>query len=378
MLALTILGSLWLPYILAAEVAPSEQQLAEINTAIERIEAWLNEASQQRPDYQNSLQAVETRLASISQEITTIRKGVETTTAQLSNLHQRQQQLSRQKSQQAEIIEQLLRTVYMEGSQSTLKLVLNQQDPAEAARLLYYYRHIHAHRLAQIQNYEQTLTNLKSTEIDIQNSNRELIEENRRLDQRLQDLEAEKQARLQALANLEQSIVERDAELQKLQIDREALESLLDEVRRAVEAIPPPGSQQPFARRKGALPWPGSGPLLSRFGDRFGNGELQRQGLTVGAAAGDPVRAVHGGRVVFANWLRGSGLLLILDHGDGYLSLYGHNETLTQQQGSRVNAGEVIATAGNSGGQQQTGIYFEIRYNGRPVDPLGWLEPANQ
>jgi len=377
-LAVTVLAGFWLPHLRAADTPPSEQQLAEINTAIDRVKAWLEQANLQHPEYEQNLQAVELRLATVTRQISTTRNSIDAGNTQLNALQQQQQQLLAQKRQQTEIIKQLIRAAYMEGSQSMLKLVLNQEDPAEAARMLYYHRLINEHRLAQVQDYERTLTNLENTELEIQNSNNKLITENEKLALQLQEMEMQRQARQQALATLEASIAERDAELQKLQADREALELLLEEVQRAMEAIPLPGSQQPFAQRQAGLPWPGSGSLLSRFGDRYGNGELQRQGITLDAETGDPVRAVHGGRVVFANWLRGSGHLMILDHGDGYLSLYGYNETLTQQQGDWVNAGEVIATAGNSGGQRQSGIYFEIRYNGRPVDPLAWLEPENR
>ena len=372
-LALAVLVKLWSTAPEAAEVPPSEQQLAEINDAIEQVEAWLQQASERRPEHQQSLQEVELRLAAITREVATTRDNIQAGNARLATLQTQQRDLQEQKERHTEIIHQLLRAAYMEGSQSTLKLLLNQQDPAEAARMLYYYRLINEDRIAQIQAYERTLTYLESNEIEIQNANRELISENERLARQVQELDLEREARQQGLATLEAAINERGAELEKLQADRDALESLLEEVRRAVESIPVPGSQQPFAQRRGDLPWPAPGSLLSRFGERYGNGELQRQGLTISAESGDPVRAVHGGRIVFANWLRGSGLLIILDHGDGYMSLYGYNETLTRELGSWVDAGQVIATAGSSGGQQQPGSYFEIRYNGRAVDPLDWL-----
>ena len=376
-LALAVLTGLYSSAAVTAEAPPSEQQLVEIDASIVQVEAWLLQASRQLPELQQKLQQVELRLAALTREIADTRASIRAGNARLSTLQSRQQDLLKQKNRQMDMVGQLLRAAYMEGSQNFLKLLLNQQDPAEAARMLYYYRLINADRMARIEDYEQTLTYLKNTETEIEDTNSKLNNESRQLARQVRDLEAERQTHRQAVASLLESIEQRDAQLQELQAARVALESLLEEVQQAVEAVPVQDGLQPFARRQGELPWPAEGPLLSRYGERYGNGELQRQGITIGAASGDPVRAVHGGRVVFANWLRGSGLLIILDHGDGYMSLYGHNETLTSEPGNWINAGKVIASAGSSGGQQQAGIYFEIRYNGRAMDPLDWLAPGN-
>lgn len=378
LLLATLLGIVWPPPLPAAEDPPSEQQLAAINTAIADVEAWLEQASRERPEYEQNLQATETQLSAISREIAIIHDNIEAKSNQLDALQQRQRLLEEQKRQQSELVAQLLRSAYMEGPQGVLNLVLNQQDSAKLGRMLHYYQLIQERRRIQTEEYEQTLTNLETTELELLSTNNELSEQRDRLALRQRALEAERQSRQRTLSNLETAIAQRGAELQALLADRQTLAALLEEVRRAVEKIPVPDSHFPLIRRQGELPWPGQGPLVSKFGERFGNGELQRQGITIGAETGDPVRAVHGGRVVFANWLRGSGLLVILDHGDGYLTLYGHNETLLSQQGDWVDAGQAIATAGDSGGQQQTGIYFEIRHHGRPVNPIDWLVPAER
>ena len=129
----------------------------------------------------------------------------------------------------------------------------------------------------------------------------------------------------------------------------------------------------PFASARGKLPWPGDGRLVARYGTpRGGDARTKWDGVLIGAAAGSQVRAVHGGRVVFADWLRGAGLLVILDHGNGYLSLYGHNQSLLKNAGDVVKAGDPIATVGSSGGQDASALYFAIRQNGRPSDPAQW------
>jgi septal ring factor EnvC (AmiA/AmiB activator) len=130
---------------------------------------------------------------------------------------------------------------------------------------------------------------------------------------------------------------------------------------------------QPFQSLRGSLLWPCQGPILQHFGALRTGGKYQSQGIMIAAEQGDPVRAVFYGRVAFANWLRSYGLLLIVDHGDGYMTLYGHNQSLFREVGDWVNTGEIVAQAGNSGGHQQVGVYFELRYQGEPTNPLSWL-----
>ena len=135
-------------------------------------------------------------------------------------------------------------------------------------------------------------------------------------------------------------------------------------------SVPSPGGT--FAQARGKLPWPVDGRLLARFGTPRSDSRLKWDGVLIGAPAGTRVRAIHDGRVVFADWLRGAGLLLIVDHGGGYLSLYGHNQSLLKGAGERVRAGEAIATVGSSGGQDSPALYFAIRQQGQPSDPLRW------
>lgn len=359
----------------AAEPPPTGQELQQLDQAIQRIESWLAEAQQQRPELEHQLQTAESRLAEIRQQIAATRLALAEGNRRLLALQDQEVRLTASRNEQLEQVRQLLRAAYKSGSQGTLKLVLNQEDPAVAVRMLHYFRRINAFRLARVEEYQQTLTSLQATHEALENSRNTLLNHQQQLDEQLAQQEQFTNARQQALLALDTAMRDRRSELDGLVADREALQALIDEVQRAVEDIPVPGSALPFSQRRGDLPWPVSGPLLAKFGDSYGNGDLQRQGITISGTAGDPVRAVHGGRVVFADWLRGTGLLLILDHGDGYMSLYGHNETLTRERGSWVDAGSVIATVGNSGGQRITGSYFEIRHNGRPQDPMPWLQP---
>lgn len=361
----------------AGEAPPAEQELAQVEQAISRIESWLAQAQQNRPELEQRLAEAEERLADLSQAVALTRGSIAASEAQLASLQQRRRPLEADKQQQLSVIRQLLRAAYREGADGAIKLVLNQQDPAQAGRLLHYYRLLNQQRLDRLRDFEQILASLAGTEQELLLTQQQLDGEQRQLGEQLNRLESERQAREQALAELDAAIRQRGSAREDLLAERAALQELIEEVQRAAQQLPRPGSQQPFAGRKGSLAWPGDGPLLTRFGERYGNGELQRQGITIAREPGDAVSAVHDGRVVFANWLRGYGLLVILDHGEGYLSLYGQNESLATAQGARVAAGERIASAGDSGGREQTGTYFEIRYNGVPQDPMDWLEAAD-
>jgi murein hydrolase activator len=164
----------------------------------------------------------------------------------------------------------------------------------------------------------------------------------------------------------------RGAQLKRLQQQQQQLERLLAELRRATEATPF-DPNDPFARLRGRLSWPVAGRIETGYGDNVAGG-LRSNGIAIAADRGAPVRAVHEGRVIFADWLSGRGLLIILDHGNGYLSLYGHAEQLFKQAGATVQAGETIAAAGDSGGRARPGLYFEIRRAGKPVNPSGWFK----
>ena len=172
------------------------------------------------------------------------------------------------------------------------------------------------------------------------------------------------------LAQLETETRSNEAQRKRLLRDRNRLQELLQEL--AIRAEKDDG--QDFAARKGALPWPVGGEILSSFGQSRADGRLRWQGTYIGTEPGAQVRAVHRGRVVFAEWLRGFGLLTIVDHGDNYMSLYGYADVLLKQPGDRVESGEQIANSGRSGGQNTDGLYFEIRQAGKPVNPAAWLD----
>jgi len=267
-----------------------------------------------------------------------------------------------------------VRASWMSRGDSPLKRLLDQQDPGHGSRMLHYYDAFNRARVARIERWRDDLAALRRTRERITAQQQALDEENRELRERLAALEEDRTRRRALITTLQERMEQRTASLESLQADREQLEALIEEIHRIVVDIPSPGDAVPFDAAAGNMPWPLPGRPVNRFGDRYSDGNLRRRGIIIEADAGTPVRAIHQGRVVFADWLRGSGLLVVVDHGRGYISLYAHNGSLDKRTGDWVNRGEPLATAGPDAGMDTPGIYFEIRHNGTPRNPVDWLQ----
>lgn len=282
--------------------------------------------------------------------------------------------LMQQSESQRQQIAQALKAVYQSGHDSMIKVLLNQQDPARAGRMTHYFRTFHSQQLEQIAAWQSTIQQLEATASQLSENRSALDAANQQLVDQLSELSARQTQRLEIIAELTEQMLTRDDELATLQDDRSELEALVEEINRIIEDIPSPEELMPFAGQKGQMPWPVNGDVAARFGDSFAGGQMRRQGIIVVTPADNPVRAVHPGRIVFADWLRGSGHLIVIDHGQGYISVYSHQQSLSKQSGEWVNRGEVIGLTGNDAGNGQPGLYFEIRQQRQPLDPLAWLQ----
>lgn len=264
------------------------------------------------------------------------------------------------------------RAAYAMGRQERLKILLNQQDPARLSRAMVYYEYLSAARARAIAAIGDELDRLAGTE-------REIRQEEVRLDAlraeqaaELARMEAAQQQRRALVDALGRELADQDRVLDRLQADERDLETLLRRLEQALADLPvEPVQTAAFAELRGRLPWPAAGRIVQSFGTpRLGS--LSWDGVMIAATEGEEVRAVHHGRVAFADWLRGFGLLLIVDHGDGYMTLYGHNQTLFKEPGDWVDVNEPVALVGSSGGRDRSGVYFGIRHQGRAVDPVRW------
>ncbi len=266
-----------------------------------------------------------------------------------------------------------LRAAYLIGGDEPLKLLLNQQDPGRAGRMFAYYSYFGRARADQLARIAADVKQLDALDTQLAGEEQHLADLESQQSEELQRLEDARSQRRVALASLQAQSRTHEQRLQRLQQERAGLETLLRRLRRAIPALP--FGSDAFARLRGQLLWPVAGRVEASFGQTRAGG-LKWDGMLIDTARGAPVRAVYQGRVIFADWLPGLGLLVIIDHGGGYLSLYGHNERLYKKVGDRVDAGDPIAAAGDSGGSPHPELYFEIRKGDRPLDPRPWFKTA--
>ena len=264
-----------------------------------------------------------------------------------------------------------VRAAYMSGRQSRLRLLLNQEDPVRLGRMMAWYGHVAQARAREVDETVAQLAELVSVETALRQRETALDTLMARRADEAARLEAARVDRAAALAEVERRLAERGDEKSRLETEAAALEDLIGELRKALADLPD-SRREPFADQKGKLAWPVGGRLLREYGEARGGG-MKWRGVLVAAPRGAEVRAVYHGRVAYADWLPGMGLLVIIDHGDGYMSLYGHNEALYKSVGEWVGPGDVLAAAGDSGGGEQTALYFEIRKGTRPENPHRWF-----
>lgn len=361
-----------LSHLSAADDPPSQADLDAITEAIDRVETRIEETSSERGDVEQQLQETEQAISSVNSRIREVEAALAEERRRLEALQEEQARLAASRSEQQETIARYLRSAWQGGRSEYLKLLLNQEDIARSNRMLQYYRHFNQARAERIAEWNRTLDAMQDVAADIEASNRTLAEQQEQLEAERRDLQARQNDRETLLAELESVLEESSEELTRLEGQRQELELLIEELNRSLNRST---NAEPFAELKGRLPWPtDEGRLLNSFGSQHSQGDLVWQGVNIQVPAGTEVRAIHNGRVVYSDWFGGSGLLLIIDHGDGYMSLYAQNQELFHDVGDWVNSGDVIATAGDTGGQREAGLYFEIRHNGQSRDPVAWCE----
>ena len=359
----------------AANEKASAQQLEALNKRIKTLEQSLNQVKGDRTE---AVKKVKQSEKLIAQTARGIRENINTSKKlqkQLDKLRQEQRDLSRKQDQQKYYLEKQIRAAYAMGRQEYLKVLLNQQQPDQVSRVLRYYDYINRERSRHIDEYLAIAKQKSLVEKEIVQKDFTLQALRGRLEEKRDRLKDEQQNHQNLVAQLDIEIKGKGDELKQLSQDRARLEKLLKEVQAAIINIPAPKDTRPFRKMQHQLPWPltGQNRVRHTYGSEQIRGKLKRNGMVLIANEGQDVKAIHSGRVVFADWLRGYGVLLILDHGGGYMSLYGYNQAVLKEPGDWIHAGEVIATAGSSGGQSSSGLYFEIRQKGEPLDPLVWL-----
>ena len=357
-----------------ATPAQKEAELKKVKSRIERVRKNVNEDIEKRDRLSAQLRDAELGVQQARRGLEVLRAERIASESRLQELEQEQAERDRELAAERGALAGELRAAYVNGREEQLKLLLNQQDPAGFGRMLAYYGYFGRARADRIGNIREKLEHLALVREKIAAENERLKGLEAQQEKELAALRSAQQQRTRTVQAIESQIKSKGGELKRLESQARGLEKLIADLRKALRNVPV-AKQAPFEPLRGKLPWPvQQGKVLARFGQPRAGGSMRWQGMMIGTDRGARVRAPFAGRVVYADWLPGMGLMIVLDHGGGYLSLYGHNEEVFRSVGDAVAAGDVIGAVGDSGGHNQPALYFEVRRGREPVNPENWLQ----
>ncbi len=352
-----------------------DSDLAGIREKIKTIRESRDSLESRRQELTEQLSVIERRYGRLARNRNELENQVKSHLKRITELKRRAQQLLDEVDVQHQGLAAQARAAYAAGRQEWLKLVISSDDPARLSRILAYYNYLNRSRTRLIQGMQTELTESRRLQDELSGEIEHLKRSRIDLGTEEAELEKSRQARRQILAELERGILSQDVQLKRLQENEQRLQHLLASIQPQDEPGMPArdAAETGQAARNGQGSCPVRGRVVEQFSNARTGGRLG--GILIAAREGSPVRAISDGRVAFSDWLRGYGLLTIIDHGDSYMSLYAYNQSLYKNVGDKVLAGEVIATVGVSGGRPDAGLFFGIRQNGRPVNPLTWCNP---
>jgi septal ring factor EnvC (AmiA/AmiB activator) len=371
-------GSLSAPLATSAQgketPAQKEAELRKINSKIEKVRKSVNADIEKRDRLSVQLRDAELGVQDARKRLDAIRAERIASEGRLRELELERAKLEKDLAGERGALAGELRAAYVNGREEEIKLLLNQEDPATFGRMLQYYGYLGRARAERIGSIRDKLEHLALVREKIAAEHARLQELEAGQEREVAALRSAQDRRSKAVASIDSQIKSRGGELQRLESQARGLEKLIAELRKALQDVPV-AKQAPFEPLKGKLPWPvQQGRVLARFGQPRAGGSMRWQGMLIGTDRGARVRAPFAGRVAYADWLPGMGLMLVVDHGGGYMSLYGHNEELFRKVGDPVAAGDVIGSVGDTGGHNQPALYFEVRRGRQPVDPEIWLQ----
>jgi septal ring factor EnvC (AmiA/AmiB activator) len=381
---------------LPALAAPSPKgELSDLRDRIRSLQKEVESAEGAKADATDALKHSEQAISAANRQLFELSQQQQEANGEVSRLQQDSGKTRVGIAEQQALLGKLLTQLYLHGRHDYLEILLNQQDPNQLARHMRYYADISRARAALIQSLRGNLKHLNELTEAGKKKAAELARIKTEQAAQKKQLEREQGARKVLLVKLSQKIVGQRHEIGKLQNDEKRLTRLIEKLSRLAAKPPrtkkipqavhtpegtsntvapaPEDSDSPFRQLKGQLHLPIRGELANRFGSPREDGGATWKGLFIRSPAGQPVKAVAGGQVVFSDWLRGFGNIVIIDHGGSFMSLYGNNETLYKQAGESVKAGDTVASVGNSGGIPESGLYFELRYKSKPFNPLTWV-----
>jgi murein hydrolase activator len=372
------------PLAQAAEAGTKEKELRELRGRIEALQKSLAGAEESKSEAADALRESERAISETNRALRELGEQSREMNKRLAAIGADSKRGEEALKSQQALLARLLYQQYLGGQAEPLKLLLNREDPHSIARRLHYFGYVSRARAQLIEATRRNIARLQQLAEDARKQAQELAAvtaESKALRARL---EREKRARGQVLTRISRDIKRQRREIGTLKRDENRLAQLVERLAKLMarsrpprvrnERVPQPGATEGvFPDLKGKLNLPVRGELANRFGSPRADGGVVWKGLFIAARSGEEVRAIADGRVVFADWLRGFGNLLIVDHGDAYMSLYGNNEALYKRVGDEIRAGDAVAAVGASGGNVDSGLYFELRHQGRPLDPLDWV-----
>ncbi len=349
-------------------------ELESVRSQIRDVESEIQTSLNQIDDLQLELRINEITTGDITLALKEIKKESAFKKIKLNELNKTTAVHEKNLAIEREKLARQIRAAYITGKGDYLKLLLNQEDPAMVGRILAYYDYHNRARTEQINLIKENIEAVEKLQTAIQLENETLQNLTRRQLKKRNEIEKSRVRRQIILTKLQDHLSKQGTQLQSLQQQEKQLTALLDKLGKGAGAVPFFEDIPSFNSQKGKLKWPVKGKLLNRFGNKRKGGNLKWYGVKIDAAPGTEVRAISTGKVVFADWFRNLGLLMILDHGEGYMSLYGYNQSLLKKPGDWVVDSEVIAYAGDTGGQSVPSVYFEIRHRGEPLNPVLWCK----
>ena len=350
----------------------SEAELSAVRKEIRALQERIARETTRRDEGARALRASEVEIAAETRKLAEVSASLRDQEKARRDLKQESERANRRLATEKDALARQVRSSYMAGREELFKLLLSQESPATLGRMLVYFDYYNQARAARITAVSGELAKLSELDAASARVEADLTSLEEAQAHEVAALEKSRDERRALVAKLDEEIRDGTASVAKLRGEEQRLADLVKRLSEVMAGFPV-DTDEPFAKSKGKLAWPVQGRLAGDFGQPRGDGPVKWNGVLLEAAAGTPVRAIHRGRVAFADWLQGLGLLVIVDHGGGYMSLYGHNEALLKESGDWVEPGEPIAQVGDTGGQARPGLYFEIRLNGEPVNPNAWM-----
>ncbi|MFY0677068.1 MAG: peptidoglycan DD-metalloendopeptidase family protein [Neptuniibacter sp.] len=352
--------------------ALTEKQLKKLASNIASLKKTMQKQEGDSRQLSASLRKSEVAIGRLAKQIKALDNQLKGLDTRAETLEDKRDQLRKELSARAKIIEKQIGQQYQMGQQARLQLLLTQRDPETLDRTIRYYDFVNDALKKDMLAFKAKLADFSGTEEQLSDTEKAIVSKRNELQAEVKALKTSRTQRKATLAKLNKALSNDSKKLKQLKLDQARLQAVLKEIEKSLNFTTLVAEDKSFKELKGKLPWPLKGRVSQNFGTVQNN--IRYDGIWIKAAESTAVKAIHHGRVVFSDWLRGYGLVLIVDHGYGYMSLYGYNQSLLMDTGDWVSAGETIATVGNSGGRNDDGLYFAVRYKGKASNPKRWLK----